>query len=64
MIYMGPCHRKNLCVDCDSEICGHAGEPEADCPAWECQRPGTECRNCDFLQDYVEAWRREHDTYH
>lgn len=61
MIYMGPCYRNNLCVDCDSEICGHAGDITADCPAWKCLHPDKECKDCDFLRDYVEAWRREHD---
>lgn len=62
MISMGPCYRKNLCVDCDSPICGHAGDPEADCPAWVCQHPEKECEECELLKEYVDKWRREHGS--
>ena len=58
MVHLGPCYRKNLCVDCDSEICGHAGVPEADCPLWVCRRPELECKDCDILKEYVEAYRK------
>lgn len=60
MIYIGLCHRKNLCVDCDSPICGHAGDITADCPAWRCQHPDKECKDCELLKEYVDKWRREH----
>lgn len=60
MIYIGPCYRKNLCVDCDSEICVHAGDPEADCPDWKCLRPHKECKDCELLKEYIDKWRREH----
>lgn len=62
MVRLGVCERKNLCVDCDSEICGHAGVPEADCPLWECERPGVECEECDILREYTEAYRKAGDT--
>ena len=58
MVHLGPCYRKNLCVDCDSEICGHAGVPEADCPLWVCKHPELECKDCDILKEYVEAYRK------
>jgi len=50
MVHLGVCERKNLCVDCDSEICGHAGVPEADCPLWVCKHPELECKDCDILK--------------
>ena len=62
MIYMGPCYRNNLCVDCDSKICGHAGNPEADCPVRWCKNPKKECKDCELLKEYVDKWRREHGT--
>ena len=58
MVHLGVCERKNLCVDCDSEICGHAGHAEADCPLWQCERPGVKCEECDILREYVEAYRK------
>lgn len=58
MIHMGPCYRKNLCVDCDSEICAHAGKAEADCPKWRCDTPEIKCEDCKFLKDYVENYRK------
>ena len=58
MVHLGPCYRKNLCVDCDSEICGHAGIPGADCPLWVCKHPELECKDCDILKEYVEAYRK------
>ena len=58
MVHLGPCYRKNLCVDCDSEICGHAGVPEADCPLLVCKRPELECKDCDILKEYVDAYRK------
>lgn len=58
MIQITECHRKNLCVDCDSKTCDGAGDPGADCPAWICKRPGVECEDCDFLKEYVTVMRK------
>ena len=62
MIHMGPCYRKNLCVDCDSKICGHAGDPGADCPAPKCLHPDKECEDCELLKEYVAKWRARYGT--
>lgn len=63
MINMGVCHRdKKLCVDCDDEDCVLAGDIESDCPAWMCQHPDKECKDCELLMEYVDKWRREHDS--
>ena len=56
MVHLGVCERKNLCVDCDSEICGHAGVPEADCPLWVCKHPELKCEDCDILKEYVHEY--------
>lgn len=60
-IHLGICNRPNLCVDCDSEDCGLAGDPQSDCPKWECDRPDIPCEECDFLREYVEEWRKNHE---
>lgn len=62
MIGMGLCYRDNLCIDCDSEDCGLAGDITADCPAWRCQHTDKKCEDCELLKDYVDTWRREHGS--
>lgn len=62
MIHLGPCYRKNLCVDCDSQICGHAGDITADCPVQWCRSTEIECKDCELLKEYVAKWRREHGS--
>lgn len=61
MIHMGHCYRENLCVDCDSEDCIFAGNIEADCPALKCLNPDKECKDCEFLKEYVAKWREVKD---
>ena len=58
MVHLGVCKRKNLCVDCDSETCSRAGDPGADCPLWVCKHPELECKDCDILKEYVDAYRK------
>ena len=59
MLYMGICNLKNLCVDCKSEICGHAGDIGADCPKWTCDMPNYSCEECPWIKEYVEKVRKE-----
>lgn len=58
MLTMTECHRTNLCIDCDDQHCSGAGVPEADCPLWVCKHPELECKDCDILKEYVEAYRK------
>ena len=62
MVEINLCKRKNFCVDCDDPNCIHTGDIEADCPLWQCERPGVECEECDILREYTEAYRKEGDT--
>lgn len=62
MIHLGECHRKNLCVDCDMEICGHAGKKEADCPHYHCPYPNLDCETeCSFIDRFIEEMRRKNE---
>lgn len=53
------CNRDNLCVDCDSTTCKHAGSIEADCPKWKCDNPTRDCHNCTFIKEYQKEARKE-----
>ncbi len=60
MILLGECHRKNLCVDCDSETCYHAGKKAADCPHYHCPYPYLDCETeCSFIDNHIEEIRRK-----
>lgn len=60
MIYLGECHRRNLCVDCDSEICYGAGKKASDCPQYHCPYPNLDCETeCSFIDRFIENMRRE-----
>ena len=54
MIKIKECTRKNWCKDCYDKECTRAGEKEADCPKWVCDRDG-DCDRCSFLKSlYTE----------
>ena len=62
MFALKPCHRKNLCVDCDDPDCFHAGKLIADCPKYHCDRPPEQfedCESCAFLRRFQEDMRKE-----
>ena len=58
MVLLGTCTRKNLCVDCDSELCYGAGKKASDCPKYTCPTPGLDCETeCRWIDRYIEKMR-------
>lgn len=54
------CNRKNLCVDCDDQICLCAKKIISDCPKYICDRTGEafeDCESCEFIKKYQEEMR-------
>lgn len=59
MLTLSECTRNNLCVDCDSKTCLHAGKLIADCPKYHCDREGDffeHCESCMFLKEFQKKW--------
>lgn len=60
MMTLSECTRANLCIDCDSDSCYHAGQLIADCPKYRCDRKGVlfeHCESCSFLKNFQMKWR-------
>ena len=61
-ITISECFRQNTCYDCDNVRCAFHGKKEADCPKYQCDRPGgileNDCEHCEFIDEYIEAERK------
>ena len=64
MVTIIECTRQNLSVDCTDDRCFHAGDIQADCPKYECDRPKELkllCDRCGFIKGYQKSMRAEYD---
>lgn len=51
---MSICTHDGPCVSC-KENCWSAGDIEADCPKYYCDRSGgMDCERCEFLKQYLK----------
>ena len=58
MFTLNRCTRHNLCIDCDSPDCLHAGKLIADCPKYTCD--SEDCDRCEFIKEFQEDMRKEY----
>ena len=61
---LSECTKNNLCVDCESKTCLHAGKLIADCPKYYCDREGDfyeDCESCEFLKEFQREMRAQYD---